>query len=222
MCVINCFKWAAKNITPKEIEGKRVIEVGSYDVNGSLRYVMEMLKPAEYIGVDMVEGPGVDMVCDASNLAEKFGRESFDVLIATCVLEHVKDWKTAVTNIKNICKKGGIIYVIVPSQFPYHGFPYDFWRYKKEDIEAIFSDFQIVALEEDLQNPKTVYAKLKKPANYEANDLTDYELYSIVTKRRQKQIEDKDMRSLYFRCIVIREKLRDLLLKIGKAMFPEI
>jgi hypothetical protein len=92
---------------------------------------LELLKPAEYVGVDITKGPGVDIICPAENLTEKFGRESFDVVIATCLLEHVRNWKKSVSNFKNICKSNGIILVIAPSKWTFHEFPYDFWRYKK-------------------------------------------------------------------------------------------
>lgn len=68
MCDMNCIKWGAKNLSREEVLGKRVIEVGSYDVNGSLPYIAELLGPAAYIGVDVVKGPGVDIVCSAENL----------------------------------------------------------------------------------------------------------------------------------------------------------
>ena len=135
MCDINCIRWGAKNLTNEEIKGKKVIEVGSYDVNGSLRYIIELLEPAKYIGVDIVKGPGVDIICSAEDLVERFGKESFDIVISTCTLEHIKDWKKSISDIKNICKPNGIILIIAPSDWPYHEYPYDFWRYKKEDIK---------------------------------------------------------------------------------------
>ena len=111
MCDINCIRWGAKNLTKDEIRGKTVIEVGSYDVNGSLRYIVELLEPAKYIGVDIVKGPGVDIICPAENLVERFGKESFDVVISTCTLEHVRNWKKAISNMKNICRPKGIFLV---------------------------------------------------------------------------------------------------------------
>ena len=74
MCNANCIRWASRNLTREEVRGKRVIDVGSYDENGSVRYVFEFLDPAEYVGIDIVEGPGVDMICSAEHLVERFGR----------------------------------------------------------------------------------------------------------------------------------------------------
>ncbi len=224
MCNVDCIKWGAKNITEQEIKGKRVIEVGSYDVNGSLRYIFELLKPAEYIGIDIVEGPGVDMICSADNLVQKFGQESFDVVISTCALEHIKNWKEAVSNIKRICKPNGIILIIVPSDWPFHEYPYDFWRYKKEDIINIFSDCDILILEEDstatslvyLNGKKTlVYAKVRKPGKFIEKDLSKYQLYSVITNKRTKEIYDKDFQNFYFRSLVFKNKISNALLRIA-------
>lgn len=231
MCNVDSIKWGARNITEQEIKGKRVIEVGSYDVNGSLRYIFELLKPAEYIGVDIVEGPGVDMICSADNLVQKFGEESFDVVISTCALEHIKNWKEAISNMKRICKQNGIILIIVPSDWPFHEHPYDFWRYKKEDIINIFSDCDILTLEEN--SPATslvylkikqslVYVKVRKPDEFIEKDLSHYQLYSVVTNKRISEIHDKDFQNFYFRRLVFKNKIKNVLLKIGGIVFSKI
>lgn len=219
MCNVNCIKWGAKNLTEEDIKGKKVIEVGSYDVNGSLRYVVELLKPAKYVGVDITKGPGVDIICPAENLTEKFGKESFDVIIATCLLEHVRDWKKSVSNFKNICKPNGTVLIIAPSQWAFHEFPYDFWRYKKEDIKNIFSDCDILVLEEDPKPPSLVYAKIRKPKIFAEKDLSDYKLYSVICKERRKEINDRDLKTLYFKYLFIKNKVKNILLILGRILF---
>lgn len=193
MCNIDCIKWAYHNLTKKEVMGKSVLEVGSYDVNGSLRYIVELMEPSEYTGVDVEEGPGVDMVCQAEGLTEKFGREKFDFVISSCVLEHLRDWKTAVSNMKNVCKPGGTLLIIVPSDWPYHAYPYDFWRYSKEDIENIFADCDFLAIEEDPKKPSNVYAKIRKPSSFMEKDLSGYKLYSMILQKKTDEIEDRDI-----------------------------
>ena len=76
------------------------LEIGSYDVNGSVRPLVAVLKPREYIGVDLRPGPGVDVVCDACSgaLADRYGR--FDIVIATETLEHVQSWPRFVREMK--------------------------------------------------------------------------------------------------------------------------
>lgn len=193
MCNIECIRWCYKTLTRAEVTGKKVLEVGSYDVNGSLRYVLEPMGPAQYTGVDVEAGPGVDEICGADKLVEHFGKESFDVVVSTCVLEHVRDWKTAVSNIKNVCRPNGTILIIAPAKWPYHAFPYDFWRFGTEDIKDIFGDCSIVKIEEDDAANSNVYAKLTKPDGFIERNLDDYALYSIVTESRVREIEDRTL-----------------------------
>lgn len=215
MCNIDSIKWVAKNVRREEIFGKRIIEVGSYDVNGSARFVIEHLEPAEYIGIDIASGPGVDVVCPIEKAADKFGSGKFDVVISTCVLEHTKNWKEAVSNIKNICTPCGIIIIVVPFRWPYHEYPGDFWRYSPEDIKNIFSDFEIIKNEEDIGRKTLTYAKMRKPILFKENDLSHYRLYSVVTGTRTENLYDKDFKTLRFKFINWKYKFKKIVIKVG-------
>ncbi|MBI3813157.1 MAG: hypothetical protein HY279_01640 [Nitrospinae bacterium] len=68
MCDKDCIDFGKKYLKEEDIRGKEVIEVGSIDINGSLRYAIEIFKPAKYIGVDIQKGHGVDQICDAQEL----------------------------------------------------------------------------------------------------------------------------------------------------------
>lgn len=214
--------FGAKNLTEKEAKGKRIIEVGSYDWNGSLRPIIESWEPAEYIGVDIEKGPGVDVVCDAENLVEKFGKESFDIVISTELIEHVRNWQNVISNIKNICKPNGVILVTTCSKgFIYHAYPYDFWRYELDDFKYIFSDCEILVLEKNLST-HGIYIKVKKPTNFVEKDLSDYKLYSIVTNKRVKEVTERDFRSLYFIHLISKTKLKYFLRKVFQYIFNKI
>jgi len=179
-----------ENVEEHEIAAKRILEVGSKYVNGSVRPLIERLHPREYIGVDIEPGKYVDTILPAQDLIEHFGSESFDVVIATELLEHVKDWKLAVNNMKEILKRGGRVYVTTRSYgFPYHGYPLDFWRYEVEDMRKIFCDFRMLALERDSQEPG-VLLKAAKPDDYRPNDLQDFALYSMILGKRTTSVPD--------------------------------
>jgi len=191
MCHTSCIIFGVINLTKEDVIGKRVIEVGSLDINGSLREIINSYKPAEYIGVDIKEGPGVDMLCKAEELVEKFGKGSFDIVISTELLEHVRDWKRVISNFKNICRENGTILITTRSYgFGYHDFPYDFWRYELEDIKKIFSDCIIEKLETDKMY-RGVFLKARKPSNFIENILSDHALYSIKVNKRVKEINEK-------------------------------
>ena len=53
MCNTSGIVFGVTHLSPEEIKGKRVIEVGSLDVNGSLQKVIKSWKPAKFIGVDI-------------------------------------------------------------------------------------------------------------------------------------------------------------------------
>jgi glyoxylate carboligase len=96
-----------ESVEREEFEGKRVLEVGSKYVNGSVRPLVERFcRPREYIGVDIEPGKFVDVILPTERLVEHFGLESFDVVIATELLKHVQDWKLVVNNTKAVLRRG--------------------------------------------------------------------------------------------------------------------
>jgi cyclopropane fatty-acyl-phospholipid synthase-like methyltransferase len=132
---------------------------------------------------------------------EYLGPESFDAVISTELLEHVKDWRIVINNMKQVLKLGG--YITTRSKgFPHHAYPYDYWRYELSDMKAIFSDFEIVCLRKDHMDPG-VFLKARKPLNWASTNLDNTALYSIILGKRTKEIpsiEDAPLsRRLMFR-----------------------
>jgi len=222
MCHVSCIIFGAKNLVKDEISGMDIIEIGSYDLNGSLRSLIESMKPGKYVGVDIIKGPSVDLICRAEDLVGTFGSESFDVVISNELLEHVRDWRKVISNIKNICKPNGIILITTRSYgFFYHGFPYDFWRYELEDMRDIFSDFEILVLEKDPELPG-VFVKVRKPTKFVEKDLSNNQLYSVVMNKRVKNITDEYFWDFNFLHMVIKAKLRNLILDTINFLFSKI
>ena len=198
MCTKACKTWIVNNITPEDVNGKKILEVGSFDVNGNVREIVQALKPSEYVGIDAQMGPGVDTVCAAEDLVSRFGENSFDIIITANTFEHIGNWREALSNIKRVCKSSGLLIFIVPHKIPFHAYPNDFWRYSLEDIRNMFTDFETLTLEEDTNYPATVFAKLRKPENFTEVDLSNYKLYSIITNRLSLEIRQRDYFSPYF------------------------
>jgi SAM-dependent methyltransferase len=185
------------------VAGRSILEVGALDVNGSLRSIAERFGPSRYVGVDLYEGPGVDRICDAHDLLHEFGAESFDGLISTELLEHVRDWQTVVRNFKRVLKPGGWLLLTTRSAgFPYHGYPLDFWRYERSDLAALFSDFEIETIESDPVAPG-VFLAARRPDRWVEKALGGLELHSMILDARVERIGPVRFGWYRFRCWMV-------------------
>ena len=161
-------------LLPAEITGKWVLEVGAQNINGSLRGYVEALGPSHYYGVDVVDGPGVDVICDASDLVECFGLESFDLVICTEMLEHCQEWQAALSNMKRVCRPGGLILLTVRGPgFPRHH-PPDCWRFTWSQAGEMFADCELLVHEGDPQQDHPgVFILARKPLDFLEQDYSD-------------------------------------------------
>jgi SAM-dependent methyltransferase len=186
-----------RHLSGDEVRGATVLEAGSRAVGGplqSVRPMLEALGPARYVGTDIEHGAHVDEICDAGHLRARFGDDSFDVVVTTEMLEHARDWRAVVSNLKHVTKPGGSLVITTRSHgFPHHAWPSDYWRYELSDMEELFCDFTIVALEPDLEAPG-VCMKARKPAQFRERDISDYALFSMVKQRRATAITARDER----------------------------
>lgn len=175
---IKILEWFAKYMPM--IRNKNVLEVGSLNVNGSIKPLIKLFT-SSYIGVDMKAGIGVDQVVDVLDIVKVFGSEKFDCVVCLETMEHVRFWREALHNLKAVLKPGGLLFFSAPGYgFTYHGYPDDFWRFSKLDGLRLFGDFETVALHYAFHEPR-LYMIAKKPEhNFKEADLSAYPLYSIA------------------------------------------
>lgn len=160
-------------LSESRVRGKSVLEVGSMNVNGSLRAHVESHCPVSYVGVDFMPGAGVDVVCDACLLEQRFGACSFDVIISTEMLEHAEDWRAAVVAMKSVLRAGGLMLLTARGPgFKLHGYPNDWHRFTVTDFRRIFADFEIDTLQADPQCPGVMLVA-KKPSIWQSVVLSD-------------------------------------------------
>ena len=156
--------FARSALTADDVAGKRVIEAGSMDVNGSVRPYVESLGPASYIATDMRPGPGVDYVVNAGDLPEF---EVADVMISTEMLEHAADWQDAMRGMISALASGGVLVLTTRSAgFPLHGYPDDHHRFSVEAMGEILcaAGLDVERLEADPQaGHPGVFARARKP-----------------------------------------------------------
>ena len=150
----NVLEWVQRVLKLEDIKRGDVLEVGSYDINGSVRPYIESCSPRRYLGVDAQLGPSVDRVVDCENLTDEVAG-FWDVVISTEMLEHVRDWKTCMMQMWSAVKPGGLLVITTCSPgFPYHPFPEDHWRFTRENMQHIFAALRMsdVVIDEDSQN----------------------------------------------------------------------
>lgn len=182
MCDETCLIWGVNNIYSMNLEGKRVLEIGSLNVNGSLGDIVKKQPIKEYIGVDLLNGPGVDIVCDLLRLDSVLESESFDLVITANTFEHIHYWQLALSKLKKMCKAGGTIVFIAPSTWPKHDYPGDYWRYTLKDLYHIFGDCYLISIEERDSSPghSSVFGIFQKPENFKEVDLRYYTLTKVI------------------------------------------
>lgn len=83
---------------------QQVLEIGSLDINGSVRVFFEN---CNYVGVDVGAGPGVDVVAQGQDLTYDTGM--FDVTISTEVFEHTAHWKEIFLNMHRMTRSQGLV-----------------------------------------------------------------------------------------------------------------
>jgi SAM-dependent methyltransferase len=166
MCSPSCQGFLRAVLTADLVRGRRVLEVGARDVNaGTTAYLQAVGPPQQRLGVDIGPGVGVDEVCACEGLLGRFGAASWDVVIATELLEHVGDWRACVANLVGVLVPGGDLVITTRSRgYGYHPFPVDNWRYEPADLAAIFRRLDVVRLERDPDAPG-VFAHVRRPAD---------------------------------------------------------
>lgn len=110
------YHFLESTLTPDIVDGARICEIGSYDVNGSPRALCG--SAAEYVGVDRRKGKGVDVV----NTDDSFdGESAFDIVICAETLEHARDPAAVIAVAHRSLKAGGLLVVTAagPDRVPH-------------------------------------------------------------------------------------------------------
>lgn len=89
---------------PDHFSGARVLEVGSLDINGSIR---GWFADCDYTGVDVAGGPGVDLVAQGQDL--DFPDGSFDTAVSAECFEHNPHWSATFANMVRMVRPGGLV-----------------------------------------------------------------------------------------------------------------
>jgi hypothetical protein len=102
----NAYKFIARVVADLPARGQ-VIEVGGRDINGSVR---GLFGTSRYISIDLVDGPGVDIVGDILDFVPDQAL-AVDTVVCCEVFEHSPDWPGIVGKGFELLQEGGIMMV---------------------------------------------------------------------------------------------------------------
>jgi 2-polyprenyl-3-methyl-5-hydroxy-6-metoxy-1,4-benzoquinol methylase len=130
--------------TPPSI---KVLDVGSYDMNGSYRELIRSLG-YQYTGLDIRPGPNVDIVSTAP-LAWPIENQTYHIVICGNMLHSVDDLRTWSFEVTRVLKEGGLLIVVAGTwnKGPTSKTPGDYWRIMPDGLEYLFRQTYTMEIE---------------------------------------------------------------------------
>lgn len=118
-----------------------IVEIGSYQIPGqeSLANLRHFFPTTPYLGVDVREGPGVDVVASVEQLP--FPPRSAGTVLAFSTFEHVARFWRGFDEVQRILRPDGVFVVSCPFHFHIHDHPSDYWRFTPEAFKLLLADY---------------------------------------------------------------------------------
>jgi SAM-dependent methyltransferase len=160
-----CEVWIKDRLDRDHTIRGRVLELGSRDVNGSIRPAFaDVARFPEYIGLDIEPGPGVDVQGISHHLPYPAG--SFGVVVTCEMLEHDPAFWITFAECQRVLRVGGWLLITTRAfEFPRHDYPNDYWRFTTDGIEAALrlAGFRYADAVEDHADLGVFAAAMKEP-----------------------------------------------------------
>jgi SAM-dependent methyltransferase len=133
--------WVEKYL---DLKGADALEIGSYNVNGTVRDLFGRCCNT-YTGIDMQDGPGVDVAMNAHEIDHWYNDDEFDIVIWLEAMEHDDAFWITMRNINRIIKPDGYVIMSAPGiSFPYHAFPEDYWRFTEDAFRVLLRGWKVL------------------------------------------------------------------------------
>lgn len=94
---------SVKKRFPEHFKNKKVLDVGSQDINGNNNYLFE---DCDILGIDLGSGDNVGLVCHGADLDHE--DESYETIISTEAFEHDSRFEDSLKNILRMLRSGGL------------------------------------------------------------------------------------------------------------------
>ncbi len=187
-----------KNSFPEYFQNKKVLDVGSGDINGNNR---NLFTNCDYTGNDVAAGKNVTIVCKTSELP--FEDETFDTIISSECFEHDPEWKESLLKITRLLKPGGLLlFTCASTDRPEHGTRRSLaYASLISDTNHEWQDYYMnLTADMILGNDNPInYHSYSTADSYYASDVKDLYVYAIKRGGR-----DFPLTKLYIRNNVIR------------------
>lgn len=135
----NSYNLMKKFVEKYKVKNKKVLDVGSLDVNGTYRDLF-----TNYTGLDIAPGKNVDIV--SKNSYEYPPKDnSFEVVISGNTIEHIEDAQKWIKEIARITSD--LVCIITPWNLEVHRYPIDCWRILPDGMEFLFKLAELKTLE---------------------------------------------------------------------------
>ncbi len=105
----------------------RILDVGSWSEHGDGH--RDLFGDYDYVGLDIVDGPNVDVVPADPYRWTELETGSFDAVVSGQVFEHNPYFWITAAETARVTKPGGMICLVAPSAGEVHRYPLDCWRF---------------------------------------------------------------------------------------------
>ena len=148
--------------------------------------------------VDIDERRRPDLVVDVHNMYQ-FSENTFDCVLCTEVLEHCLNPQKAADELFRVLKPGGILLLSTRFLYPLHDTPQDYYRFTKYGLLHLFSQFELIELQEEASAMETkgiLYQRLafQTQTKTPLARLRWFYLAELYSRRRRQLLQFGDLR----------------------------
>jgi SAM-dependent methyltransferase len=120
-----------------------IYEFGSFRVPGQeeLADMRPLFPGKKFVGCDMREGLGVDVVLDLHDVDYRLQPESVGTVLCLETMEHVRYPQEAMSQIHYVLKEGGVALITSTMAQAIHNYPSDYWRFTPEGFKVLLEAF---------------------------------------------------------------------------------
>lgn len=124
------------------VEAIPMLKAGMTVLDAGSGHLEEQVMRAELLAtgitlhtMDMNPGPGVDFTGDVS--AMDFASNTYDAVICTQVMEHVRSPEKTCAELARVVKPGGHVFITAPQSAPLHNIPWHFFNPTKFGLQML-------------------------------------------------------------------------------------